>query len=602
MLTLHRSARLDRLADALAEVLRTPPDDPLAPEWVVVGSRPLERWLHARMAERLGVCAQVRFLSPSSLAEAVVEHTLGVSRDAVRAWGAERLTWRVLGALPALLPHDAFAPVRAYLRRDAEAADGAPADVVDARAWSFARRVAEGFARYAAADWERVRAWDAGADEGDARDAWQPILWRALSRGDDGAPTHLAALVARAERALRDGSRPAPIPARLSWVALPGAAPLHARVVATLAAVGVEVHALLPLPPRPGDAAAPLRRSLGRAGDRLDDVLDAACRAGGVAPAPAPADDPVPAAPTALDVLRHALLGGTAGAPAALRDDDDSWRVHACHGPVRQAEVLRDALLALLDADPTLRPRDVLVLTPDPTLAAPLVEAAFAATSGAAALPLRVLDRPQRRTNPVADVVLRLLDLASGRVDAVAVLDLVTLPPVAATFGLDAGTEDVLRRWVRESGVRWGLDGADRADRHGLPADEEHTWRFGLERLLLGWGLPGDGETLWGGALPLDMAEGGEAERLGRFAEACARTFEAVRAVRGPLPPAAWRDVLRHVADALVDDDGAELVLARRAWRDALDTLADGGAACARPSDAQAVRLALAARFDEPAG
>jgi exodeoxyribonuclease V gamma subunit len=593
MFRLHRSARLEPLAEALADVLSTPASDPLAPEWVVVSSRPLERWLTARLAERLGVCAHVRFLSPSTLVEELLETTLGVTRATVRGWRAERLTWRLLALLPSHLDRPGFEPVRGYLCDGGELPT-----LVTARALAFARRLGECFARYASVDPDRVRRWDDGAEEG-----WQSTLWRALH--DAGAPAHPAALATAAGSRLLAGDRtPTPtFPARISWFAQPGTPALHVGALVALAASGTDVHAMLALAPRIEPASAtPLRGSLGRLGDELEQLVERACAGHRVSPEVIEHDgaDPLHEG-TALGVLRRELLGGTSADPVQLAGGDASWRLHACHGLMRQAEVLRDELLALLDADPTLRPRDILVLTPDVAQAAPLLEAAFAATGGAAPLPLRVVDRPARRGNAAADVALRVLDLAASRVDAVAVLDLVTLPAVATRFGLDAGAEDVLRRWVRESAVRWGLDGADRADTHALPADEEHTWRFGLERLLLGWGLPGDGRTLWQGALPIDAVEGGEAERLGRFAEACARIFDAVRSVRGARSVAAWCDVLRDVVDRLVDD-GPDQLLACRAWRDALDALAEEGADCQQHVEPAAVQLLLAARFDQPAG
>ena len=76
MFRLHRSARLEPLAEALADVLSTPASDPLAPEWVVAGGRPAERWLVPQIAQRLGVAAHVRVLSPSTLLETVVETVL----------------------------------------------------------------------------------------------------------------------------------------------------------------------------------------------------------------------------------------------------------------------------------------------------------------------------------------------------------------------------------------------------------------------------------------------------------------------------------------------------------------------------------------------
>ena len=68
------------------------------------------------------------------------------------------------------------------------------------------------------------------------------------------------------------------------------------------------------------------------------------------------------------------------GAPTAgARPGDRSLQIHACHGRARQVEVLRDAILHLLDDDPTLEPRDVIVMCPDIETFAPLIQATFGA-------------------------------------------------------------------------------------------------------------------------------------------------------------------------------------------------------------------------------
>ncbi|MGI8523490.1 MAG: exodeoxyribonuclease V subunit gamma, partial [Nocardioides sp.] len=94
-LHLHRAERTDVLADALAELLSTPLDDPFAPELVVVPAKGVERWLTQRLSHRLGtgprggdgVCAGVRFLNPHSL----VSMLLG--RDHDDPWDPDRLVW-----------------------------------------------------------------------------------------------------------------------------------------------------------------------------------------------------------------------------------------------------------------------------------------------------------------------------------------------------------------------------------------------------------------------------------------------------------------------------------------------------------------------------
>ena len=638
MLTIHRSTALTRLADACASVLRIPATpDPLAPELLITSGPTHERWLRAHLARRLGVCAHVRVLSPSTLAEEMAERVLGVERDAARAWRAERLTWRVLGEITARIDTAPFAPVRAALRAhdggDAACAPGS------ARAVAFARRVAGWYAGYAVGVPALARAWDAGAEP----DEWQAVLWRALRAADVDVRAHPAALAAAlAARRQADAAARDTLPARVVWMAQPGVARAHVDLLMVLAAAGVAVHALVPAAGRaasdsdPADVGHPLRTALGGRTVALEAIIRELAALRGAAVVVDDLDvadgERASARPltSALAAVRRAVIGGTAAelpthAPTPTladpvadpgADDDRSIRVHACHGAMRQAEVLRDALLALFERRPDLHPRDVLVLTPDVAAYAPLLEAAFGGGTRVPDVPLRVVDRPARLANAAADVALRVLALAAGRVDAVSVLDLLAVPAVARRWELDGDARVQLRAWVEGAGARWGIDGADRAVGRALPAADGsawdvHGWRFALERLLLGWGLPDDRGAGYAGAVPWDEIEGQDAEVLGRLAEACTRLFAAVRDVRSARPLGAWCARLRAHVDALVwdadapDEDG-ELVIARRAFGRSLDALCDdaaGGGVAVRELllEPAAVRALLDARFAEPA-
>ena len=115
---------------------------------------------------------------------------------------------------------------------------------------------------------------------------------------------------------------------------------------------------------------------------------------------------------TAGDSLLHRLQAG-------VRDDeapdttpiDRSVQIHSCHGRARQVEVLRAAILHELAEDPTLEPRDVIVMCPDIETFAPLIQATFG-TGDESDLRVRLADRSLRQTNPVLGVVARLLELA----------------------------------------------------------------------------------------------------------------------------------------------------------------------------------------------
>src|SRR5690606_20369378 len=114
--------------------------------------------------------------------------------------------------------------------------------------------------------------------------------------------------------------------------------------------------------------------------------------------------------PTALRLLQADVHAAThpalreGHAHRRLAPDDRSVQVHSCHGLTRQVEVLRTVLLELLDRDPTLQPRDVVVMTPDVDAVAPLVGAVFdgVPSDRAPYLPWELADLSIRRLNPVA--------------------------------------------------------------------------------------------------------------------------------------------------------------------------------------------------------
>ncbi|HSA22948.1 MAG TPA: exodeoxyribonuclease V subunit gamma, partial [Myxococcota bacterium] len=275
-------------------------------------------------------------------------------------------------------------------------------------------------------------------------------------------------------------------------------------------------------------------------------------------------------------------------------------RVFACHGATRQAEALREALLGLFAAHPGLEPRDVVVMTPALEAFAPLVTAVFAREAeGSPALPLVVDDRSAASLNPLAEALCRLLALGEARVTASAVMDLLALAPVRRRFDLSAEELAVARSLVADSGVRWGIDAADRA-RAGQPASELNTWRFGLRRLALGACMPDEG-ALFAGLLPYDELEGERLEIFGRLAEAVERLF-ALRAELGaPRALPDWAQDLGAALEALTAVDEEEAWL-REEVLDGLEPLgAEARAAgLTRPLGLDALARVLAQRFGQP--
>jgi exodeoxyribonuclease V gamma subunit len=591
VLHVHRAERADALVEALRALLLDPLDDPFAPEVVAVPTRGMERWLTQRMSARLGaspgrqdgVCANVEFPSPWRMAGDAVAAASGIEPDA-DAWLPERAVWPLLEVVDGCLGERWLRVLAAHLGRHAQATD----DTRAARRFSTVRHLAELFDRYALHRPEMVRGWARGDDP----DRWQAELWRRLSEriAQPDPAERLAGACAR----LREEPDLVDLPRRVSLFGLTRLPAGHLDVLRALAGrrdvhlfllhpspalwerVAEAVRAHGPVVRRRADPTAtlPANRLLASWGndaremqlvltaDRDGDVVDhhhpIPVESGTLLEriqADVRADRPPPGPP----------LPGEPDARPRLDPHDRSVQVHACHGRARQVEVLRDAVLHLLEEDDSLEPRDVIVMCPDIETFAPLIHATFGAGDVAAdddqldALPadvrppdlrVRLADRALRQTNPVLGVVAQLLDLAEQRLTASEVLDLADREPVRRRFGLDDDELARLQDWVADSGIRWGLDAAHRAP-FKLDKLAAGTWRAGLDRVLVGVTMTEDEQRLFGGVLPLDDVESGAIDLAGRFAELLDRLQAALDALREPQTVDAWAAAIAAAADAL---------------------------------------------------
>jgi exodeoxyribonuclease V gamma subunit len=99
----------------------------------------------------------------------------------------------------------------------------------------------------------------------------------------------------------------------------------------------------------------------------------------------------------------------------------------------REVEVLHDQLLAMLAADSTLRPRDVVVMVPDIDTFSAAIHAVFAQyrRNDARYIPFEIGDVNDRSVNPLLVALEWLLRLPQQRCRQSEVRDLLDVPALA---------------------------------------------------------------------------------------------------------------------------------------------------------------------------
>ncbi len=601
-LHLHRAERSDRLVAALGEVLSRPLADPFATEIVCVPTHGVERWLSQQLSHRLGtgsgedgVCAGVDFPSPYRLAARATAAVTGIEPGA-DPWQPQRAVWPLLAEIDEARDDAWAAPLWAFLGRGADRQDDG--DARGGRRWSIAQHLADLYAAYASSRPAMLLDWLAGRDVGpggwvlgpDRR--WQAELWRRL-RARLELPSPAERIGPVCDRLAEEPSL-SDLPERLSVFGPTRVLPDHLRLLTTLARHR-DVYFWLTQPspvlwdriaetlratdrsgsligPRSEDPTVGLPRHgllayLGRDSRELQlTLLDGVTEVTQQHHPAEPAAEPVP--PRLLQWLQSDLAADrelTQPVPdRPLSPADDSVSLHACHGPDRQVEVLREVLLGLLADDPTLEPRDIIVMCPDIETFAPLISAGFGLADAAPdqahpghQLRVRLADRSLRQLNPLLHTLSTLFDLATSRIEAAAVLDLISTEPVARKFSFSDDDLARIADLIERSGVRWGLDPQHRAA-FSMSAFGQNTWAAGLDRLLLGIAMDESGHHFLGTALPLDDIDSSDVDLVGRLTECVHRIRSAVIDFGQARTLSAWIGLARDAIQALTSVSRAD--------------------------------------------
>lgn len=567
---IYRSNHLEQLLEKMAAVVSIPPPSPFAPECIVVQSRGMATWINMELSRRFGVWANPFFPHPRQFLQLVLGAVLGEQGNSGQNFTRERLTFAVLELLPSLLPAPEFGKLRSYLGVAAES-----------KRLHLARRLAYVFDQYMIYRPELLLAWEekerGGVPLGE-EDRWQPLLWQAIvDHLQAPSPVRLLheALQALAGGALR---HPELLPSRVSFFGIVSLPRIYLRLFSRLAAC-CPVHFFLTAPTsfywgdirskreilrgrgRTGaeDSAGeghPLLASCGALARDFQDILEEE------ADYLETEDDlfvGLARPGTLLEQLQDDILqmrcrgdGPQYEPPLPFPAGDNSLEIHACHSMLRELEVLQDHLLSLLSGPDPCLPHEILVMTPAIAGYAPLIAAVFDRDpADSRFIPYHVADRSESCGALVIEAFFALLSLMRSRFRLSAVLSLLEYDAVRNRFAIGSADLPGLRDWLIESGIRWGIDEEHRA-LQGQPDDRQNTWRFGLDRLLLGYAMPLAGGRTFCDILPCDVAEGKDADLLGSFLHFAETLFSWRRLLVTDNPISRWQEMVNELLEALL--------------------------------------------------
>ncbi len=617
MLRVYHSNRLDVL-EALMEFIveRERLDDPFEPEMILVQSTGMAQWLQMTLSQKFGIAANIDFPLPASFIWDMFVRVLPeIPKES--AFNKQSMSWKLMTLLPQLLDREDFTLLRHYLTDDSD----------KRKLFQLSSKAADLFDQYLVYRPDWLAQWEAGnlvEGLGEAQ-AWQAPLWKALVEYTDelGQPRwHRANLYQRFIETLESATTcPPGLPSRVFICGISALPPVYLQALQALGK-HIEIHLLFTNPCRyywgdikdpaylaklltrqrrhsfedcelplfrdsenagqlfnsdgEQDVGNPLLASWGKLGrdyiyllsdlegnQELDAFVD-------VTP-----DNLLHNIQSDILELENCAVAGVNIEEFSRSDNkrlldplDNSITFHVCHSPQREVEVLHDRLLAMLEEDPTLTPRDIIVMVADIDSYSPFIQAVFGSAPADRYLPYAISDRRARQSHPVLEAFISLLSLPDSRFVSEDVLALLDVPVLAARFDITEEGLRYLRQWVNESGIRWGIDD-DNVRELELPATGQHTWRFGLTRMLLGYAME-SAQGEWQSVLPYDESSGLIAELVGHLASLLMQLNIWRRGLAQERPLEEWLPVCRDMLNAFFLPDAeteAAMTLIEQQWQ-----------------------------------
>ena len=617
MLRVYHSNRLDVL-EALMEFIveRERLDDPFEPEMILVQSTGMAQWLQMTLSQKFGIAANIDFPLPASFIWDMFVRVLPeIPKES--AFNKQSMSWKLMTLLPQLLEREDFTLLRHYLTDDSD----------KRKLFQLSSKAADLFDQYLVYRPDWLAQWETGhlvEGLGEAQ-AWQAPLWKALVEYTDelGQPRwHRANLYQRFIETLESATTcPPGLPSRVFICGISALPPVYLQALQALGK-HIEIHLLFTNPCRyywgdikdPAylaklltrqrrhsfeDRELPLFRDSENAGqlfnsDGEQDVGNPLLASWGKLgrdyiyllsdlESSQELDAFVDVTPDNLlhniqsDILEleNRAVAGVNIEEFSRSDNkrpldplDSSITFHVCHSPQSEVEVLHDRLLAMLEEDPTLTPRDIIVMVADIDSYSPFIQAVFGSAPADRYLPYAISDRRARQSHPVLEAFISLLSLPDSRFVSEDVLALLDVPVLAARFDITEEGLRYLRQWVNESGIRWGIDD-DNVRELELPATGQHTWRFGLTRMLLGYAME-SAQGEWQSVLPYDESSGLIAELVGHLASLLMQLNIWRRGLAQERPLEEWLPVCRDMLNAFFLPDAeteAAMTLIEQQWQ-----------------------------------
>lgn len=509
------------------------------PVTVVTQTDGMNNWLKIRIAEELGIAANIHFLKPNDIIHILFQLLGGSYSQSISAHGLGWLLYKTLNSDNFIRK---YPQVAAYYMEDGES---------EVRRMALAGKVADLLDQYQVYRTDGIAKWNKGENwdkNGGYTQRWQKALWlQSRSLAGDKFPdkTEVGHLILEA---LKNPEKVKLLSQKLPVVYFFGMSLMtqfHLEIIHALSK-HIEVQFLIQNP-------AP---DMYWYEDKPDRVIDFLKRKGILPKSEESFGHPLlvgwgkiiqdtfmmlfeneetlnnyseigveePPTDTLLHHIKNTIFNNQKEDIhfSSRQLNDGTITVNSCYSPIREVEVLYNYLVHLIDQKAEdLSARDIVVMVSDIDLYASYIKAVF--NHAPYKFRYTIADESFSASDSISNTLMALLTLTEDQFTSEKVVGLLDYSEIRKHFRIT--DVEIIRKWVEQANIRLGISGSRDDDSVYI------SWKYGLKRMMYGMCMSGGKEFGEGNMsfYPLDCIEGANimhATRFVYFVETLIQTLE----------------------------------------------------------------------------
>ena len=510
MLNIYHSNKIEVLAKQLAALLHFNPLPPLVSEQIVVESSAMQQWLTQYISKDAGVAANIHFPFPSALVWNIYRLQMPILAKK-SSFDRPALLWRLYELFA---QHDFFDK---YPEFSGSALEKYLQQLTDQQQlMQFVEQISRLYDQYQIYRPDWLVDWQSGGEVSAESSPWQAQLWRLLCELEPEQESRASVFQQSMARFPLAEKQAQQVAHRLNIFAVSTMAKSYLDLFAELAkTIDINIFLLNPCSVYWGDIqsekqalkSSALDESLQGSNELLAllakqnrDFVHILQEYDSAQHERLFVDDCPSEGATLLQYVQQDILLLRQNSPLheinisdkrLLASNDKSIKIHSCHSPLREVQVLHNEILEFVQNNPGMALDDIAIMVPNLETYIPCFQAVFASAEKGCFLPFHIAERQSLQNTGIQSALLQLLRLPSGQFKREDILLLIQEPTLAARFSLTQ--QQLITRLLDELQVRFALTDDAWFSMFPSAANNEDkvsfSWQQAKQRLLASFAM-----------------------------------------------------------------------------------------------------------------